>query len=219
MSSRIGTRFTQQQARTLGATKTFQPFGTQRGNGIWSSGTGEDPTHTKTGTELTWGSISGSSDEQWSSFHPISNTFDSGQVVIYTAWEANQSPGNLTNDVNIGVIWRGLGASFIAEDRAVFRPSAGQNTDGNVRVMRATTTTTGQVTYPTITDGAIFTNVLIDQDRGQTEFYVQKNPLTEQPDETISTTPEFLRSFGGLIAGSDTSETVRLTLVGFIYIP
>lgn len=226
MSSRVGSRLTLQQARTLGAIQSFQPHGTDSGDAVEENDSGDDATFSLTDNGVDF-QMTGDVGEAWASIFATSQTFSSGQLIVYNAWETNTAIGGLdatSPRLQIGVLWRGFGDALTPEDQAVFRPHVGQDTDGNVEVLRATTSTTGQVTYPTINDGPIWTNLLIDRDKGQTEFYINKNPLTASPDEIITAVPEFVRSFGFLMGGdppatADTAEILTGALSGYIYIP
>lgn len=217
MSSRIGSQVTLEQARSLGAVQSFQPHGTNRGQGVnpQTSGNGS-VTQTATGSVL---NVSADTGYANSTIPPIPNRFGTGRVIIFNAIETNQAIGNLANGHRIGVLWRGPGI-LLRNNEAMFLPSAGQSTSGNITVLNEGTRTDGTITYPTLNDGTIFLNILVDNDQGQTEFYIQKNPLTAQPDATIDAVPAVLPIFGAeTVWGGDGNEELTVALTGYICIP
>jgi len=220
MSSKIGNRITLQQARTLGAVQSFEPLGSDKGAGARSITNGNGTvTSTARADRL---SMTASPAAAWSNLVTMPQWMAGGQIVLFTAWKTNQPIANLDNLYQIGVLWRGS-MDLTPEEEAIFAPGAGNSTNGNIRVRKSGTITNGSITYPTLDGNEIFANILIDYDRDQTEFYINKNPITATPDATIAAVPNYVPSVGILIqdngSGTDTSEILDAVLLGYIYIP
>jgi hypothetical protein len=205
------------QGRTIGAWRVFGHCGPQTHHAIRTDAGNGGSTAQKVGhVELHQDGTNGA----YAMLDIPSRAFgiQSGVVICYYSWRTNQAIGQLAETVEIGLMGDG---NADEPDIAVFRPDAGQGTEGNVRVDSGGNDHDGQVSYPLDITKAHFYAILVDFDDDLTEFYVNADPFTADPNAQITATPNKLRSFGGQIVsgGIDGGETLKMHHVGYIYIP
>lgn len=221
MSSNLGSRLTLGQAKSIGVIESFQPFGTNSGDGVFSQG--GSVTESQSGATIT--GLPENSDSLAGLEVPL-QTFLTGKFITTFCWKTNFEPGDAAHIHRIGPD----GSGPIYSHRAFFAPHAGQDTDGNVVVEQGTddlndgvgTTETASVEYPPLTDGTILTSVALDLDRNQSEFYIQKNPLVSSPDATIDLLPEFIGNVGASAFRETTAtsgNSITISWAGYRYIP
>lgn len=222
MSSKLGSNITLEQAKSIGVIESFQPLGTNSGDGVFDGGAGT-VTHTESGSTIT---LPNEESLARVGVEVPLQTFTAGRFITTCCWKTNFEPGGNAHTHRIGAD----GSDPIFNNRAFFAPHAGQSADGNVVVERNTddfddsvgTTKTAAVAYPQLTDGTILTSVVLDAGRDQTEFYIQKNPLVESPDATIDLLPDQI-SYCGASAFREVTSTsgnsITLSWAGYRYIP
>lgn len=120
---------------------------------------------------------------------------NSGAILCRTMYVSQAGIGSLTNQHLMGFP-NDSQPEPSDNNIAVFNPSAGDSTSGNVRVDNGGTTTDGTVTYPDLTEFHSYC-VLIDFEgyylnAGETGFYIDSDPrLGGSPNETIAAVPDF----------------------------
>lgn len=147
---------------------------------------------------------------------PVASNFTEGIAIAYIAWYSNTEVNNMNADYYIG--FNDIDNTL---SRVCFRPNVGEDTDGNVFVRDGAETYTGSVTYGSMGTPWSQYAILIDFDTGQSKFYINGNPLTSSPDETISAVPDTLDSVGAEIEshGGDSGEVMYVSYIAQRYIP
>jgi hypothetical protein len=118
--------------------------------------------------------------------------YSTGAVILRVTWSSTGF-SSLSDDHLIGYVAKG--GDLSSDDIAVFAPSKGANTSGNVRVDSGGTDTNGQVDYGDVTREWATLTLLLDIDgifisAGSTGFYVNGDPRRgDQPDEVIASQP------------------------------
>lgn len=206
------------QARTIGMASYGTPLGPalpeQAGT---NTSTGGSATQNDRFVQLSTDATVGENASVFITGIPYS--VQTGLIVGWFHWQVNQAQGSLAEDIYVGFANR---MDPSGNDRAVFRPDVGDNTDGNIEVDNGGTTTTGTLDYPPVNDVLPYA-IAIDNDRGETRFYYNNaNPL--QPgaaSATISATPGSVRTpmIGILSAQTDAAEAIDGWYLRWLYVP
>lgn len=118
-----------------------------------------------------------------------------GALLFKVQYASSVSITSLSDDHAIGVV-RGGSPVEDKDDIAIFYPTAGDSTPGNIRVDSGGTDNDGSISYPTLTELHSYT-LLIDLSgvylsQNETGFYVDGDPRKgDSADAVISATPQF----------------------------
>jgi len=143
-----------------------------------------------------------------------------GSLLIKTTYISNTAISSLVDDHFIGVLNAQSAPKRTDNDIAIFNPTVGDSTSGNVRVDNGGVDTDGSLTYSTITEQRTYL-VLVDYDGNylnpnETGFYVNKDPRAgDDPDVKLSDTPNLStdRVFGvGFVSNGAADSMITPTM-------
>lgn len=213
-----GIPITATQAKTVGAWRIFGECGPALHNAVTTrTSAGGSATVGTGGVTLSTDATAG---EHAVADIPARPVFAAnGLLVVMVGCEVNQAIGNLAEGIEIGIL---LPTGQDGNNIAVFRPDAGDETTGNIRVDNAGTDTDGSVNYPTVNGETHHFSVVVDFDATETRFYIDGNPLMDgDEDASIAAIPGNISGIGaGIFSNAtDANEDLAVRYIGYTYVP
>lgn len=212
-----GIPITALQARTIGAFRQFAAAGPDRPTNLnYDTSAGGTATQNVDNVELSTDATA--AEHAAASMDATIELVDSGLMITHFGVSPQQDIGNLAEGYEWGIT---SPTDLDVNEIAVFRPHAGQNTSGNVRVDSGGTNNDDSVTFPDFSDGPDYYSVVVDMDLSETRFHINSNPLIDPPEARISAAPNAIRVPSAAIHSqeTDSSEVLEVFFIGWMYIP